>query len=74
MGFIFSQWYPQVGAYISITRRKITNLCTSVFSAEGRTWYTSYRGKLWIASTGVKLSRQEAVKYENMYRLIKGGK
>ncbi|XP_065218336.1 activating signal cointegrator 1 isoform X2 [Planococcus citri] len=47
-------------------------LVHGIRKGEGRTWYTSYRGKLWIASTGIKVSRQDAIKQENTYRNIVG--
>lgn len=41
---------------------------------EGRTWYTPYRGKLWIASTGIRISRQDVAVHEKTYTFIEGGR
>jgi len=46
------------------------NTISYFFSGEGRTWYTSYRGKLWIASSSTRVSRPEIEKCENTYRYI----
>lgn len=51
-----------------------TYLNVILHRVEGRTWYTPYRGKLWIASTGLRISRQDADIQETSYRFIKGGK
>lgn len=37
---------------------------------EGRTWYTSHRGRLWIAAAAKKPSPQEIAQVEAMYRQI----
>lgn len=34
---------------------------------EGRTWYTPYRGCLWIASTANKTDPKEITEIENKY-------
>lgn len=41
-----------------------------VFRVEGRTWYTSHRGRLWIAAAAKKPTPQEIAEVEVMYRHI----
>ncbi|GCB74312.1 hypothetical protein scyTo_0003401 [Scyliorhinus torazame] len=38
--------------------------------AEGRTWYTSHRGRLWIAATAKSPSTQEITAIEGTYRAM----
>lgn len=38
--------------------------------AEGRTWYTAHRGRLWIAAAAKRPSPQEIAQVEAMYRQI----
>lgn len=42
------------------------------FSHEGRTWYTSHRGRLWIASAAQKPSEEEIQRVESFYKHLKG--
>ncbi|RMB94489.1 hypothetical protein DUI87_29300 [Hirundo rustica rustica] len=37
---------------------------------EGRTWYTSHRGRLWIAATAKRPSSQEISELEATYRML----
>lgn len=37
---------------------------------EGRTWYTSHRGRLWIAATAKRPSPQEISELEATYRML----
>lgn len=37
---------------------------------EGRTWYTSHRGRLWIAAAAKKPTPQEIAEVEAIYRHI----
>lgn len=41
-----------------------------VCRVEGRTWYTSHRGRLWIAAAAKKPTPQEIAEVEAMYRHI----
>uniref|UniRef100_A0AAR2LE46 Activating signal cointegrator 1 n=2 Tax=Pygocentrus nattereri TaxID=42514 RepID=A0AAR2LE46_PYGNA len=45
-------------------------LACGIKRVEGRTWYTSHRGRLWIAAAGKKPSPQEIAQVEAMYRQI----
>lgn len=45
-------------------------LVRGVKRVEGRTWYTSHRGRLWIAAAAKKPTPQEIAEVENMYRHI----
>lgn len=40
------------------------------FRVEGRTWYTSHRGRLWIAATAKRPSPQEISELEATYRIL----
>lgn len=41
-----------------------------LFRVEGRTWYTSHRGRLWIAAAAKKPTPQETAEVEAMYHHI----
>lgn len=43
-------------------------------SHEGRTWYTSHRGRLWIAATAKVPTQEEIREQEHMYRVLLGSK
>ena len=43
-----------------------------LFRHEGRTWYSSHRGRLWIASTVKEPSHDEIKQLENFYRTLYG--
>ncbi|KAM9409483.1 activating signal cointegrator 1 isoform 1-T1 [Pholidichthys leucotaenia] len=45
-------------------------LVKGVKRVEGRTWYTSHRGRLWIAAAAKKPTPQEIAEVETMYRHI----
>lgn len=45
-------------------------LVRGIKRVEGRTWYTSHRGRLWIAAAAKKPTPQEIAEVENMYRHI----
>uniref|UniRef100_A0A7N6F7L3 ASCH domain-containing protein n=1 Tax=Anabas testudineus TaxID=64144 RepID=A0A7N6F7L3_ANATE len=45
-------------------------LVKGIKRVEGRTWYTSHRGRLWIAAAAKKPSPQEIAEVESMYRHI----
>ena len=42
----------------------------SYFRMEGRTWYTSHRGRLWIAAAAKTPTPQETAEVESMYRQL----
>lgn len=44
-----------------------------LFRHEGRTWYTSHRGRLWIAAASKAPTQQEIQNAEHLYRVLKGG-
>lgn len=46
------------------------NMYVCLFRVEGRTWYTSHRGRLWIAAAAKKPTPQEIAEVEAMYRHI----
>ncbi|XP_029936754.1 activating signal cointegrator 1 isoform X1 [Myripristis murdjan] len=45
-------------------------LVKGIKRVEGRSWYTSHRGRLWIAAAAKKPTPQEIAEVENMYRHI----
>ncbi|XP_025055687.1 activating signal cointegrator 1 [Alligator sinensis] len=45
-------------------------LIRGIKRVEGRTWYTSHRGRLWIAATGKRPSSQEISELEAVYRMF----
>uniref|UniRef100_A0A3P8Z4E9 Activating signal cointegrator 1 n=1 Tax=Esox lucius TaxID=8010 RepID=A0A3P8Z4E9_ESOLU len=45
-------------------------LVKGIKKAEGRSWYTSHRGRLWIAAAAKKPEPEETKQVENMYRQI----
>uniref|UniRef100_A0A3Q3S910 Activating signal cointegrator 1 n=1 Tax=Mastacembelus armatus TaxID=205130 RepID=A0A3Q3S910_9TELE len=45
-------------------------LVKGIKRVEGRTWYTSHRGRLWIAAAAKKPTTQEIAEVEAMYRHI----
>ncbi|XP_017334264.1 activating signal cointegrator 1 [Ictalurus punctatus] len=45
-------------------------LTCGIKRVEGRTWYTSHRGRLWIAAAAKKPTPQEIAQVEAMYRQI----
>lgn len=53
----------------------VTPLYVFLYRVEGRTWYTSHRGRLWIAAAAKKPTPQEIAEVEEMYRRLskKGG-
>ncbi|NXT81893.1 TRIP4 protein, partial [Zapornia atra] len=47
-------------------------LVRGIKRVEGRTWYTSHRGRLWIAATAKRPSPQEISELEATYRMLLG--
>ncbi|XP_061855638.1 activating signal cointegrator 1 isoform X2 [Colius striatus] len=47
-------------------------LIRGIKRVEGRTWYTSHRGRLWIAATAKRPSPQEISELEATYRMLLG--
>ncbi|XP_074150940.1 activating signal cointegrator 1 isoform X2 [Sminthopsis crassicaudata] len=47
-------------------------LIRGIKRVEGRTWYTSHRGRLWIAAAAKRPSSQEISELQNTYRLLLG--
>ncbi|NXB36665.1 TRIP4 protein, partial [Eulacestoma nigropectus] len=45
-------------------------LVRGIKRVEGRTWYTSHRGRLWIAATAKRPSPQEVSELEASYRML----
>ncbi|XP_042331074.1 activating signal cointegrator 1 isoform X2 [Sceloporus undulatus] len=45
-------------------------LVKGIKRVEGRTWYTSHRGRLWIAATAKRPSAQEISEVETTYKIL----
>ncbi|XP_053128774.1 activating signal cointegrator 1 isoform X2 [Hemicordylus capensis] len=45
-------------------------LVRGIKRVEGRTWYTSHRGRLWIAATAKRPSPQEICELETTYKIL----
>ncbi|KAM9861417.1 activating signal cointegrator 1 [Aulostomus maculatus] len=58
------------GWCLSMHQPWATLLVTGIKRVEGRTWYTSHRGRLWIAAAAKKPTPQEIAEVEAMYRNI----
>lgn len=48
-------------------------LVAGIKKHEGRSWYTSHRGRLWIAATAKSPDREEIQIMENFYRKLYNG-
>ncbi|GBM54626.1 Activating signal cointegrator 1 [Araneus ventricosus] len=60
------------GHCLSLHQPYASLLVAGIKRHEGRVWYTSYRGRLWIHSAGKVPTKQEIEEVENMYRHIRG--
>ncbi|XP_033488714.1 activating signal cointegrator 1 [Epinephelus lanceolatus] len=58
------------GWCLSMHQPWATLLVKGIKRVEGRTWYTSHRGRLWIAAAAKKPTPQEIAEVEAMYRHI----
>ncbi|XP_034536828.1 activating signal cointegrator 1 isoform X2 [Notolabrus celidotus] len=58
------------GWCLSMHQPWATLLIKGIKRVEGRTWYTSHRGRLWIAAAAKKPTPQEIAEVEAMYRHI----
>uniref|UniRef100_A0A4W3JGV2 Activating signal cointegrator 1 n=1 Tax=Callorhinchus milii TaxID=7868 RepID=A0A4W3JGV2_CALMI len=60
------------GMCLSMHQPWASLLITGIKRAEGRTWYTSHRGRLWIAAAAKKPSSQEIAEIEQSYKAMYG--
>ncbi|GFY56034.1 activating signal cointegrator 1 [Trichonephila inaurata madagascariensis] len=58
------------GHCLSLHQPYASLLVAGIKKHEGRVWYTSYRGRLWIHSAGKIPTKQDIADLENMYRHI----
>ncbi|XP_023282500.1 activating signal cointegrator 1 [Seriola lalandi dorsalis] len=58
------------GLCLSMHQPWASLLVKGIKRVEGRTWYTSHRGRLWIAAAAKKPTPQEIAEVEAMYRHI----
>ncbi|XP_054007641.1 activating signal cointegrator 1 isoform X1 [Hylaeus anthracinus] len=62
------------GLCLSMHQPYASLLVAGIKTHEGRTWYTSHRGRLWIAATTKSPSMEEISKMEYFYRVLKDEK
>ncbi|XP_041034583.1 activating signal cointegrator 1 [Carcharodon carcharias] len=60
------------GMCLSMHQPWASLLVSGIKRAEGRTWYTSHRGRLWIAAAAKRPSPQEITEIEGTYRAMYG--
>lgn len=60
------------GFCLSMHQPYASLLLLNIKSHEGRTWFTPYRGRLWIASTAKKPSQEDIERIETFYKHLKG--
>ncbi|KAM6409577.1 activating signal cointegrator 1 [Rhynochetos jubatus] len=60
------------GWCLSVHQPWASLLIRGIKRVEGRTWYTSHRGRLWIAATAKRPSPQEISELETTYRMLLG--
>ena len=58
------------GVCLSMHQPYASLLVRGIKKTEGRTWYTSHRGRLWIASAAKEATAQEIETIEMTYRLL----
>ncbi|XP_020278553.1 activating signal cointegrator 1 [Pseudomyrmex gracilis] len=59
------------GLCLSMHQPYASLLVTGIKTHEGRSWYSSHRGRLWIASAAKVPSREEISNIEHIYRMLK---
>lgn len=60
------------GCCLSMHQPYASMLVAGIKLHEGRTWYSSHRGRLWIASTAKIPTKEDISQVENFYRVLKG--
>ncbi|KAJ4448144.1 hypothetical protein ANN_10157 [Periplaneta americana] len=61
------------GCCLSMHQPWASLLVSGIKVHEGRTWYTSHRGRLWIAAASKVPTAQEIRETEHIYEVLKGG-
>ncbi|XP_015250119.1 PREDICTED: activating signal cointegrator 1-like [Cyprinodon variegatus] len=64
------QEMSDAGMCLSMHQPWASLLVKGIKRVEGRTWYTSHRGRLWIAAAAKKPTPQEIAEVEQMYRCL----
>lgn len=59
------------GLCLSMHQPYASLLVAGIKTHEGRTWYSSHRGRLWIASASKTPDKEEISKLEHSYRVLK---
>ncbi|XP_076680542.1 activating signal cointegrator 1 [Andrena cerasifolii] len=62
------------GLCLSMHQPYASFLVAGIKIHEGRTWYTSHRGRLWIASASKVATQEEIAEVQNFYRVLKNEK
>ena len=60
------------GSCLSMHQPWASLLVCGIKRIEGRAWYTTHRGRLWIASTARNPTEDEISSVENIYRVLHG--
>ncbi|XP_033336476.2 activating signal cointegrator 1 [Megalopta genalis] len=60
-----------LGVCLSMHQPYASLLVAGIKMHEGRTWYSTHRGRLWIAATAKPPTRDDILSHEHFYRLIK---
>lgn len=58
------------GVCLSMHQPYASLLVRGIKTTEGRTWYTSHRGRLWIAAAAKDPSKEEIETIENTYKML----
>ena len=62
------------GLCLSMHQPHASLLVAGIKMHEGRTWYTSHRGRLWIASASKVATQEEIERVQHFYRVLKNEK
>lgn len=61
---------PNRGKTMMVRNKQAHGYFVDVCRVEGRSWYTSHRGCLWIAAAAKRPTPQEITQVEDMYRQL----
>ncbi|XP_076645075.1 activating signal cointegrator 1 isoform X2 [Halictus rubicundus] len=63
-----------LGVCLSMHQPYASLLVAGIKMHEGRTWYSSHRGRLWIAATAKQPTKEDISSIEHLYRSLKNEK
>ncbi|XP_014239981.1 activating signal cointegrator 1 [Cimex lectularius] len=61
-----------LGVCLSMHQPWATLLVAGIKKHEGRSWYTSHRGRLWIAAAGKQPTKEDIEEVQDQYRKLRG--